>query len=231
MRIVVFGANGPTGRQLVDQALTAGHEVTAVTRRPGSVSARAGLTVVTADVADADAVDTALAGSDAVLSALGVPPTSKPITVYSQGANSIITAMHRHGVKRLVTVSSSVMDPTWRPTGEFFFNNVMDPLVNRRIARTAHDDMRRMEALVRDSDLDWTIARPSGLFDHPTVTRYEVAQDVADGLFTARADLAASMLAQLTDDRFVRRAMAVITTQVRPSIVGLIWREAVKKKP
>jgi putative NADH-flavin reductase len=231
MRIVVFGANGPTGRQLVDQALTAGHEVTAVTRRPDDVTARAGLTVVAADVADPDAVDAALAGSDAVLSALGVPPTPKPITVYSQGANTIIAAMHRHGVKRLVTVSSSVMDPTWRPTGEFFFNNVMDPLVNRRIARTAHDDMRRMEAVVRASDLDWTIARPSGLFDHPTVTPYEVAEDVADGLFTARADLAASMLAQLTDDRFVRRAMAVITTRIRPSIVGLIWREAVKKKP
>jgi hypothetical protein len=59
-----------------------------------------------------------------------------------------------------------------------------------------------------------------------------VAEDVADGLFTARADLAASMLAQLTDDRFVQRAMAVITTDARPSIAGLIWREAVaKKKP
>jgi putative NADH-flavin reductase len=230
MRTVVFGANGPTGRQLVDQALTAGHEVTAVTRRPGSIPARPGLTVVTADVTDPDAVGAAVAGSDAVLSALGVPPTPKPVTVYSRGAATIMDAMHRHGVKRLVTVSSSVMDPTWRPSGEFFFNNVMDPLVNRRIARTAHEDMRRMEALIRASDLNWTIARPSGLFDHPAVTRYEVAEDVADGLFTARADLAAGMLAQLTDDRFVRRAMAVITTQVRPSIVGLIWREAVKKK-
>lgn len=87
-----------------------------------------------------------------------------------------------------------------------------------------------MEALLRDSGLDWTIARPSGLFDHPTTTRYHVAENVADGLFTARADLAASMVAQLTDDRFVRRAMAVITTEVRPSIAGLIWREAVAKK-
>ncbi|MEV4496996.1 hypothetical protein AB0J84_14990 [Micromonospora arborensis] len=66
--------------------------------------------------------------------------------------------------------------------------------------------------------------------DHPTATRYHVEENVADGLFTARADLAASMVAQLTDHRFVRRAMAVITTQVRPSIAGLIWREAVAKK-
>lgn len=227
MRTVVFGATGPTGRQLTVQALAAGHQVTAVTRRPDAIPPRPGLTVVGADVADPDAVDRAVAGSDAVLSSLGVPLSPKPVTVYSQGNTNIIAAMHRYGVKRLVTVSSSVLDPRWRPTGEFFFNNVLDPLVNRRMGRTTHEDMRRMEEIVRDSDLDWTIARPSGLFDHPTVTRHQVAEDVADGLFTARTDLAASMLAQLTDDRFVRRAMAVITTEVRPSIAGLIWREAV----
>ncbi|RSM57979.1 NAD-dependent epimerase [Actinoplanes sp. ATCC 53533] len=230
MRTVIFGATGPTGHRLTEQALAAGHEVTAVTRRPGAIAPRAGLTVVTADVTDPDSVARAVAGNDAVLSSLGSPPSRKPITVYSQGNANIVAAMRRHGVKRLITVSSSVMDPTWRPSGEFFFNNVMDPLVNRRIARTAHDDMRRMEALVRDSDLAWTIARPSGLFDHPEVTPYQVREDVADGLFTARIDLAASMVAQLTDDRFVQRAMAVITTEVRPSIAGLIWREAVAKK-
>ncbi|MCW6003967.1 NAD(P)H-binding protein [Micromonospora sp. CPCC 205371] len=230
MRTVIFGATGPTGRQLTEQSLAAGHEVTAVTRRPGAIQPRAGLTVVTADVTDPEAVDSAVAGGDAVLSSLGVSLSPKTITVYSRGNANIVAAMHRHGVKRLVTVSSSVMDPRWRPTGEFFFNNVMDPLVNRRLGRTAHEDMRRMEALVRDSDLDWTIARPSGLFDHATVTRYQVEQDVADGLFTARAHLAAAMVAQLTDDRFVRRAMAVITTEVRPSILGLIWREAVAKR-
>ncbi|MEU5964237.1 NAD(P)H-binding protein [Micromonospora parva] len=230
MRTVVFGATGPTGRQITEQALAAGHQVIAVTRRPPAGPPRPGLTVVSADVTDPDAVDRAVAGGDAVLSSLGVPLTPKPITVYSTGNANILAAMHRHGVKRLITVSSSVLDPTWRPTGEFFFNNVLDPLFNRRAGRTAHEDMRRMESLVRESDLDWTIARPSGLFDHPTVTRYQVAEDVADGLFTARADLAASMLAQLTDERYVRRAMAVVTTEVRPSIAGLIWREAVLKK-
>jgi putative NADH-flavin reductase len=230
MRTVVFGAAGKTGRQIVEQALAAGHEVTAVTRRQDSVRPRTGLTVAIVDVAAPDAVARAVAGSDAVLSSLGVPLSRKPVTVYSQGTANIVAAMHRHGVKRLVSVSSSVMDSRWRPTGEFFFNNVMDPLFNRRLGRTTHDDMRRMEDLVRASDLDWTIVRPSGLFDHPAVTRYRVEEDVADGLFTARADLAASMVAQLTDDRFVQRAMAVITTEVRPSLPGLIWREAVAKK-
>ncbi|MEV4639703.1 NAD(P)H-binding protein [Actinoplanes sp. NPDC049548] len=229
MRTVILGAAGRTGRELVTQALTAGHEVTAVVRTPGSLAARPGLTVVTADATDPAGVGRAVAGRDAVLSSLGVPLTPKPVTLYSDATAALITAMHRYGVRRLITITSSVMDPSWRPTGEPLFTTVLDPLINRRLGRTTHEDMRRMEALVRDSGLDWTITRPSGLFDHPAVTRYRVAEDVADGLFTARTDLAASMVAHLADPRSIGRAMAVITTDVRPSVAGLLWREAVRR--
>ncbi|MFC8448506.1 NAD(P)-dependent oxidoreductase [Kitasatospora sp. NPDC057223] len=230
MRIVVLGATGPTGRRLTDQALAAGHRVTAVARRPENLPPRAGLTAVAADAGDPEAVDAAVAGADAVLSALGARPGRRPVTVYSAGARNVITAMERHGVRRLLAISSSVNDPAWRPSGAFLFNHVLDPYVNRVIARTAHEDMRRMEALIRASGLDWTIVRPSGLFDTPAVTDYRLAEDSADGVYTARADLAASMLRELTEDRFVRRAMGVVTTDVRPSLPRLIWNEAVRKK-
>lgn len=78
--------------------------------------------------------------------------------------------------------------------------------------------------------LDWTIVRASGLFSNHERTQYEVQEDQADGLFTAREDLAASMLEQLDGDSFVRKAMAVITTQVRPRIAQVIWREAIMSK-
>jgi uncharacterized protein YbjT (DUF2867 family) len=230
MRITVFGATGPTGRRVVEQALAAGHRVVAVARRPEDVPAREGLTVVAADATDPQAVDAAVAGSDAVLSALGARPSRRPVAVYSEGVRNIVAAMGRHGVRRLVVVSSSVLDPAWRPSGEFFFNHVLDPYVNRVIARTAHQDMRRMEALVRASGLDWTIVRPSGLFDHPEVTAHRLAENSADGLYTARADLAATMLGQLADDRYVRRAVGVITTEVRPGLVGLLRSEAARKR-
>ncbi|MEU6318762.1 NAD(P)H-binding protein [Streptomyces sp. NPDC047009] len=228
MRIVVFGAGGPTGRQLVAQALADGNEVTAVTRRPHPMAGRAGLTMADADATDAGAVDAVIEGADVVLSALGVRPGRAPVTLYSTAARNIADAMGRHGVKRLVAVSSSVLDPAWRPSGAFFFNQVLDPYVNRVIARTAHEDMRRMEGVLRDTPLDWTVARPSGLFDHPEPTRYVVAEGSADGVFTARADLAAAMLRELVDGRYVRRAMGVVTRDVKPSIPRLIWREAVR---
>ncbi|MCF2525718.1 NAD(P)-dependent oxidoreductase [Yinghuangia soli] len=230
MRITVFGATGPTGRRITAQALAAGHLVTAVSRRADALAPHPGLAVVRADVADTAAVASALAGSDAVVSALGVPPTKDVVTVYSEGMRNIVAGMERHGVARLVAVSSSVVDPHWRPTGEHFFNLVMDPLVNRKVAGTAHADMRRMEALLQDSAVDWTVVRPGGLFEHDEVTRYEIAEESVDALFTARSDLAAAMLAQLEDRRFVGKAIGVGTREVKMSIPRLIWRQAKAQK-
>ncbi|MEU8860710.1 NAD(P)-dependent oxidoreductase [Streptomyces umbrinus] len=230
MRIAVFGANGPTGRHLTDQALAAGHEVVAVTRRPGSLATRPGLAVAVADATDPVAVDAAIRETDAVLSVLGARFSKETISTYSASATAITGAMDRHGIKRLLAVSSSIADPHWRPTGAHFFNHVLDPLVNRRLGRTLHEDMRRMEAVIRRTDLDWTIVRPSGLFEHPVVTDYHTAEASADGVFTARTDLASSMLRELEERRYVRTAMGVITTAVKPNIAKLIWNEGVKKK-
>src|SRR5690242_19194487 len=112
MRLSVFGANGATGRLLVKQALDAGHEVTAVTRRPAEFPfTHPHLDVARADVAEAQAVTRALEGSDAVLSSLGVPFARKPITLYSQGVSVIGAAMSRLGMKRIVVVSSTAVEP------------------------------------------------------------------------------------------------------------------------
>ncbi|HEX5296911.1 MAG TPA: SDR family oxidoreductase [Streptosporangiaceae bacterium] len=231
MRIVVFGANGQTGRLLAEQALAAGHDVTAVTRRPaGFPLTHDRLAVVHADVRDAHAVDRAVEGADVVLSALGVPFTRKQITIYSEGTGNIVAAMSRHGVKRLIVVSSSATEPHHHADGGFLLNRVLQPLVTATIGKTTYADMRRMEDLVRRSDLEWTIMRPSGLFDTPGVTAYQLHQDQAPGIFTSRADLAASMLDQATDSRFMRKAVAVTTTDGVPTLFQMMRREAFKKK-
>jgi nucleoside-diphosphate-sugar epimerase len=229
MRIVIFGANGRTGRLLVEQALAAGHDVTAVTRRPvGFPITHDRLDVVEADVHDPEAVDQAVAGADAVLSTLGVPYVRKPINVYSDGIRNVVAAMSHHGVKRLVVVSSSATEPYDHADGGFLLNRVLQPLISATIGKTTYADMRRMEALVRGSGLQWTIMRPSGLFDAPAVSRYELHEEQAPGIFTSRADLAASLLEQATDGRFVRKALAVTTSEGAPTLFQLIRREAFK---
>lgn len=231
MRIVVFGANGQTGRLLTEQALVAGHDVAAVTRRPAEFPlTHDRLAVAHADAHDAQAVNRAVEGADVVLSALGVPFTRKQITIYSEGTGNIVAAMSRHGIKRLIVVSSSATEPHHHADGGFLLNRVLQPLVTATIGKTTYADMRHMEDLVRRSDLEWTIMRPSGLFDTPGVTAYQLHQDQAPGIFTSRADLAASMLAQAAGSRFVRKAVAVTTTDGVPTLFQMMRREALKKK-
>src|SRR5687767_8690950 len=106
MRLTVFGASGGTGRATTDRALAAGHQVTAVVRRPGTVSARPGLDVVVIpDLADTAAVTAAVRGRDAVISALGTAAKG-PVTVCADGTRAILTAMTPAGVRRLLAVSA-----------------------------------------------------------------------------------------------------------------------------
>ena len=230
MKIAVFGANGPTGRLIVTQALAAGHDVSAVTRRPDAYPLHhERLRVVGADVYDADAVDAAVAGHEAVLSSLGVPYSRHPVTVYSAGIANIVQAMDRHGARRLICVSASLTDPTLGPHGGFFVDRVAGPIV-AYFGRTLYADMARMERLVMSSDLDWTIMRPNGLFETEDVTEYRTAEDYLNASYTSRADLAAAMLRQLSVDEYVRKVCAVATVTEKPGILQLLFREAGGKK-
>jgi putative NADH-flavin reductase len=232
MNIVVFGANGPTGRLLTKQVLAEGHTVTAVTRHPELFPLQnANLKVMCGDVFNLSSVEQAVAGQDAVLSSLGVPFSRKPITVYTQGVGHIVQAMNHYGVRRLVCVSSSATEPHFDPQGGFFFERIVQPAIINTIGRTLYEDMRRMETLVKNSNLDWTIVRPSGLFETPEVTPYQMAETYIKGRFTSRTDLANCMLQQLTNDQYLRKVVAVATVLVQPSMFKLIMKEAFQSRP
>ncbi|WP_129838523.1 SDR family oxidoreductase [Streptomyces sp. RFCAC02] len=227
MKLVIFGANGPTGRQVTAQAVAAGHTVTAVTRRPGAFPlTHPRLRVAGADVADRAAVDGAVAGQDAVISTLGVPFGRAPVTVYSPGAAHIVRAMTGHGVPRLVCVTSTVLFDVPAPGEGFLFRRVVEPSVARFIGRTVYDDMRRMEEIVRACGHTWTVVRPAGLFDAPAVSAYETATRRLPGRFTSRADLAHALLREAGDDRHAGAFLDVRTTQGTPTLLRLLRREA-----
>jgi uncharacterized protein YbjT (DUF2867 family) len=232
MKLAVFGANGSTGRLLTRLALDEGHDVVAFTRRPETFPIEhRRLEVAVGDVHDAAAVSSAIDGTEAVLSTLGVPFAKTPITVFSDGVANIIAGMHAAEIKRFACVSSSAIGPHPEPLGGFIFEKILQPYVVNKLGKTVYDDLRRMEAIVSGSDLAWTIVRPSGLFDAPTVSAYGVAIDFIAHRFTARIDLADCLVRQALGDSYIRSTIAVATPSAHPSILKLIWREGIRKKP
>jgi len=213
VRLTIFGATGGTGTCLIEQALAAGHDVTAIVRDPARLTVRtsspeltARLQVDTADVMDPAAITPAVAGADAVLTAIG--PRGTGVTTVSQDSvRSIIAAMQKAGARRLLTVSGSIV----ADDGESPYLRLIKPLVRRTALRHVCADMRAAEAEVEATDLDWTIVRPPRLTAGPVTGRYRSRIDggLPRSLAVSRADLAACMLSAIGDPATVRRHIAV----------------------
>lgn len=136
-----------------------------------------GCTLLGGDAFDPSSVDKAVSGLEAVLSSLGVPFTLKPITVYSHGMANIVQALQHHGVRRVVCVSSTAVDPRYDTQGGFIFEKMLVPVISHTLGRTMYADLRRTEKLVTESDLDWTVLRASGRLIHsapPAVACWDV---------------------------------------------------------
>jgi len=227
MDIVIFGANGQTGRLLTRRALDKRHSVTAVTRHPDDFPfSDPLLTVVRADMREPSSLVEVVRAADAVVSTLGVPFSARPIDTYSVGMRNIVCAMQTTGARRLVQVSS---------TGAYHYPNridtplslrIFEPVITRTIGKTTYDDQRRMEDIVRASRLDWTVVRPSGLFDLAEPTNYVAGEVDPIGGFTARIDLADYMIALAGDPSTAGKTVVISTTQNPPSIWQMIRREA-----
>jgi putative NADH-flavin reductase len=204
MRITVFGATGGTGIEVVRQAREAGHEVTAVARSAASFPA--GVEVVRADVMDPAAIAPAVAGRDAVISALGHRPGHDE-PVCAPGASSIGQAMTATGTRRLVVVTAAghVTDPH----DDFVTAKILKPAL-WRFLRASFTDFVATEEIVRGSGLDWTIMRPPRLTEggHRPY-RTAVDQVVRRGRTISRADLATATLAAALDPATVGHAVAV----------------------
>jgi len=205
MKVLVFGATGPTGKELVAQALEAGHEVRAFARDPAAVSAWSPkLEVVRGDVLQWTDVGRAMRGVGAVLSALGTGANMMPTTLYSEGTAAILWAMAEAGVRRLVCVTSGATIED--PKAPFFFRHF-----GRRALRHIFADQRKAEERLQASDAEWTIVRPPRLLSVPKRGHYDVARDgPAGGSYEiGRADLADFMVGEMVAKKFVRAAVGI----------------------
>jgi uncharacterized protein YbjT (DUF2867 family) len=210
MKLTVFGATGGIGREIVRQALDAGHKVTAVVRDPARLEVSgAGLEVVTVPgLTDPEPLHPPLAGSDAALSGVG-PRARKDGPVASTATRGILAAMRASGVSRFVAVSAVPVGPV--PEGESWVNRrLLLPFIST-LLRDVYADLTVMEQEIADSGVDWTVVRPPKLTDKALTRRYRsvVGGNVPRGYAISRADVAHAMLAVLDDPATVGQAVGV----------------------
>jgi putative NADH-flavin reductase len=219
MKLTVFAATGGIGRQILDQAVAAGHDVTAVVRNPQKLSGDVRTIQADLSAPDAAVLEASVAGADAVLSGLG--PRSKADTgIVAPGTRAIVEAMTAAGVRRLVVVSAAPIGtvaspgrpnpPKHDPGDGFFMRNLFSPMT-RAALRTNYADLALMEDILRDSGLDWTIVRPPRLTSKAATGTYRTAygQNLKRGLFISRADVAHLMLDVLGQPASIRQVIGI----------------------
>ncbi|MBW2630707.1 MAG: SDR family oxidoreductase [Deltaproteobacteria bacterium] len=210
MKIVLWGATGLTGREVLGQALEGGHEVKAVARNPEQIEVEhANLTVVRGDALNPKSVQEAIAGGEVVISTLGSGATlmqaRKPTTIYSEGFANIVAAMRKHAIRRFIALVAvgTVPDPN-------------EPLIHKRfirpILRANYDDIRKAEnVLAGCDDLDWIGIRPVRPMNTPRTGKYRTAVDILPpgGVEISRADVAELILKQLYTDEHLRSYLTI----------------------
>ncbi len=208
MKIAIFGATGKVGRHLVDQALERGDEVTVFVRDISKLTTQRDerLRVVPGDVLDPKDVEQAVAGTSAVLSALGHTKTSSK-DVLTEGIKNIAAAMNKHGVRRLVTLTGAgVRDPKDEPK---LVDRVIGSLL-KLLQRDLLEDAIGQAQVIKESDLEWVIVRAPVLNEGERKGEYRIGYvGKESGTRLSRADVADFMLKQTMDDTYLHQAPIV----------------------
>jgi putative NADH-flavin reductase len=211
MKLTIFAATGGVGRQLFTQALEAGHQVTVVVRNPlklpPGISANPAVRVVTVDMSAPDQaeLESAIGGSDAVLSCIG-PHNNSDAGIAAPATRAILDAMQTTGVKRIIAISASPVgtepspgrpNPPKHDPGDGFFMRHLGVRFAKTMFGKVYVDLALMEDELRESGLDWTVLRPPKLTDKPLTGKYRTAvgHNVRGGFSIPRADVAHYMLA------------------------------------
>ena len=206
-KLLVLGATGGTGLEVVRQALEAGHDVTAYVRNPAKLTMKSDRLRVQAGGAidSVDGLRAAMRGQDAVITALGNGNSLKSHGLFARSTPVIVRAMESVGIRRLVVCSAFGVGETWRDTP------LIGRLVIRVLLRDLYADKEIADALLRRCGLDWTIVYPTSLANGPRTGLYRVGERLAlrGNPKISRADVADFMLKQVTDNAFVRKGVLV----------------------
>ncbi len=203
MKVLVLGATGGTGREIVRQAVARGHIVAALVRSKANVRDLPGAKLIEGDACDEDALARALEGCDAVISSLGTGMSPfREVTVLSTATNALIAAMTWGRIRRLVCITGVGAGDS-RGHGGIIYDRLIFPLLLRKV----YEDKDRQEDAIRASSLEWVIVRPQALNDEPARGHIKAVTDLAGihGGKIARSDVASFVVDQLTIDTWLHR--------------------------
>ena len=208
MNVLVFGASGKTGREVVRQALARGFTVSAFVRDTARLPlAHANLRLVKGEITDPKAVARAIEGHTCVISTLGVglPLRHDPIVI--EGVRTIARASEHASVERLLYMSFIGVRES-RDAAGFLLKQLAGTVLRHEVA-----DHEAKEAAVAESFVDWTIVRPPKLTNGRLTASYRVGADIEARSplpMMSRADVADFMLRQLSDQSFIRKAVRIL---------------------
>jgi putative NADH-flavin reductase len=205
-RLVILGATGPTGRQILVRSLGAGHRVTALVRRPDKLTERdPQFTLVVGDATDRPAVAEAIRGHDLVISALGRGQSLRSHDLMTRCMQSIVPAMESEGVRRLILMSAFGVGALYGDASPVM------RLVFRTLLRDIYADKARSEEIVRRSSLDWTLVCPVVLTNGPSTGRYWAGEHrrMPTRARISRADVAEFLVTQVEDPTHLHKAVVV----------------------
>jgi putative NADH-flavin reductase len=206
LNLLIVGANGKTGRALVQRACELGHHVTALVHHAPKQPLDCARTLQ-GDARDPQLLDSALAMQDAVIDTVGTRKPFLKTTLETDVARNLVSAMQRHSLRRIFAVSSlgvgdsiANVPPLYRALMPFFF-------------RGAIPDKEGMEAELRSSNLGWTIVRPAGLTDGPLTDAVQIITPESRRQLRriSRADVAAFILQHLAGDTLIRKTVGIAT--------------------
>jgi putative NADH-flavin reductase len=206
MKLVVLGATGGTGLEIVKQAIERGHSVTALVRSPDRLADfRDRITIRQGDLLDRGELEKAIIGHDAVVSGFGprVPVAKADANLLQRFATALTDAMPRAGVRRVVVESVAFL----------FKDSIVPPtyILGRLLFPGIVADSSAMEGVFEKSGLDWTMVRPPQLTDKPYTGKYRVRQGHLPrfGFKISRADLAEFMIKTAEDPSTIHTIVGV----------------------